>query len=413
MIVPAAAWAVLLLSMAGVTGALALGGLAGRSVEPAAGGRRGRFFRLGGVLGVLALGSAAALLGVGRPAHGGPAVLAHAAVTALWVGWLLRGLRIRRNTPGGGVEVIGERMTRRGLVLSGGLAALSAASALVLVGIIPGGPPALVGTWDGWLRLVESVLLLAAAAVLGPAVVLRLRPRESAPLPGRVLAIATALGAAGLLVTAGLLALPADSGASPGWPFPYRLAPAVTWRFPGVRDQVIAGAEIVVGGFLALAAGLRVRRWRPLLVSAGVALSVLGVYKALSAMTLDAYPTTYARPAIAPTPQSIDRGRALFGSHCAVCHGTEGRGDGPAAGGLLQRPADLAGAHTADHTPGDLFWWISHGLGLAMPAFGDRLSVDDRWDLVNFVRTLSSGAAARPGHVLSSPGPGRILGHES
>jgi putative copper resistance protein D len=228
-----------------------------------------------------------------------------------------------------------------------------------------------------------------------------------------VLVIATALGVVGLLVTAGLLALPADSGTSPVWPFPYRLAPAVMWRFPGVRDQVIVGAEIVVGGFLALAAGFRVRRWRPLLASAGVALSVLGVYKALSAMTLDAYPTTYARPAIAPTPQSIDRGRALFVSHCAVCHGTEGRGDGPAADGLLQRPADLTAAHTADHTPGDLFWWISHGLGLAMPAFGDRLSVDDRWDLVNFVRTLDSRAAAWPGHVLSYPGPGRILGRES
>ena len=412
MIVPVAAWAVLLLSMAGVMGALVLGGPAGGSVE-AASARRGRLLRLGGVLGVLALGSGAALLGVGRPAHGGPAVLAHAAVTAFWVGPLLLGLRIHRNSPGGGVEVTGEGMTRRGLVLIGGPAALSAASALTLVGIIPGGPPALVGTWDGWLRLVESVLLLATAAVLGPAVVLRLRPRDSAPLPGRVLVIAAALGVAGLLVTAGLLALPADSGASPVWPFPYRLAPAVTWRFPSVRDQVIVGAEIVVGGFLALAAGLRVRRWRPLLVSTGVALSVLGVYKALSAMTLDAYPTTYARPAIASTPPSIARGRALFVSHCAVCHGTEGRGDGPAAGGLLQRPADLTAAHTADHTPGDLFWWITHGLGLAMPAFGDQLSVGDRWDLVNFVRTLNSRAATRPGDVLSYPRPGRILGRES
>ena len=412
MIVPVVAWAVLLLSMAGIMGALVPGALAGASVEAAASGRRGQVFRLGGVLGALALGSAAALSARsnGPRRTGGPRARGRHRPLGRTV---LLGLRIRRNSPGGGAEVIGARMTRRGLVLSGGLAALSAASALTLVGIIPGGPPAMVGTWDGWLRLVESVLLLAAAAVLGPAVLLRLRPRESAPLPGRVLVIATALGVAGLLVTAGLLALPADSGASPEWPFPYRLAPAVTWRFPSVRDQVIVGAEIVVGGFLALAAGLRVRRWRPLLVSAGVALSVLGVYKALSAMTLDAYPTTYARPAIAPTPPSIDRGRALFVSHCAVCHGTEGRGDGSAAGGLLQRPADLTAAHTADHTPGDLFWWITHGFGLAMPAFGDRLSVGDRWDLVNFVRTLNSRAATRPENGLSYPGPRRILGRES
>ena len=96
------------------------------------------------------------------------------------------------------------------------------------------------------------------------------------------------------------------------------------------------------------------------------------------------------------------RGRDLFVTHCAVCHGAGGRGDGPAAAGLLQRPADLTASHTADHTPGDIFWWVTHGLGLAMPAFGERLSVEERWDLVNFVRTL-----ARP---LSARGPGRMLG---
>jgi putative copper resistance protein D len=169
-----------------------------------------------------------------------------------------------------------------------------------------------------------------------------------------------------------------------------------------VRDQVIAGAEILVGGLLALTAAHRIKGWRPLLVAVGVVLSGLGVYKALAALTLDAYPTTYTRPAVAATPESIGRGRDLFVTHCGVCHGAGGRGDGPAAAGLLQRPADLTASHTADHTPGDIFWWVTHGLGLAMPAFGERLSVEERWDLVNFVRTL-----ARP---LSSRGPGRMLG---
>jgi putative copper resistance protein D len=57
----------------------------------------------------------------------------------------------------------------------------------------------------------------------------------------------------------------------------------------------------------------------------------------------------------------------------------------------VQLPADLTSLHTADHTPGDLFWWVTHGLGLAMPAFGDHLSVAERWDLVNFVRTFTHG----------------------
>jgi putative copper resistance protein D len=106
-------------------------------------------------------------------------------------------------------------------------------------------------------------------------------------------------------------------------------------------------------------------------------------------MTIDAYPSTYARPAVATTPESVRRGRGLFAAHCAPCHGPAGRGDGPAAASLLQLPADLTSSHTADHTPGDLFWWVTHGLGLAMPAFGDQLSAEERWHLVNFVRTLA------------------------
>ncbi len=43
--------------------------------------------------------------------------------------------------------------------------------------------------------------------------------------------------------------------------------------------------------------------------------------------------------ACAPPPEVT--GRALYGEFCVSCHGTEGRGDGPAAGGLDRKPADL------------------------------------------------------------------------
>jgi copper transport protein len=164
----------------------------------------------------------------------------------------------------------------------------------------------------------------------------------------------------------------------------------VTWNVASVRDQVIVGSAIVVGGLLALLWAYPARGWRPLLVAAGVGLSVVGLCKAPSAISIDAYPTTYVRPAVAATPESIQRGRELFAANCAVCHGAAGRGDGPAAASLMQRPADLATSHTAEHTPGDIYWWLTHGLGLAMPAFGGQLSSQERWHLVNFVRTLSA-----------------------
>jgi mono/diheme cytochrome c family protein len=34
-------------------------------------------------------------------------------------------------------------------------------------------------------------------------------------------------------------------------------------------------------------------------------------------------------------------GKAMFSEYCAVCHGTEGQGNGPAAAALRKRPADL------------------------------------------------------------------------
>jgi peroxiredoxin len=86
----------------------------------------------------------------------------------------------------------------------------------------------------------------------------------------------------------------------------------------------------------------------------------------------------------------------LYREHCVACHGSAGHGDGPAAAGLDPRPADLTAAHTGDHTAGDLFWWLSHGIsGSAMLGFADRLGENDRWDLINFVRALASGEQAR------------------
>jgi hypothetical protein len=73
-----------------------------------------------------------------------------------------------------------------------------------------------------------------------------------------------------------------------------------------------------------------------------------------------------------------------------------GWGDGPAGVGLPRKPADLTAAHTAQHTAGDMFWWITRGIPAGgMPGFAGALSEDDRWDLINFIRALSSADAAR------------------
>ena len=81
-------------------------------------------------------------------------------------------------------------------------------------------------------------------------------------------------------------------------------------------------------------------------------------------------------------------------ANCATCHGQEGEGDGPAAANLEPQPANLTEPHVAVHTDGDLHWWITNGIQPAMPAFGEDLTQDEIWNVINYVRTLSEPASA-------------------
>ncbi len=114
---------------------------------------------------------------------------------------------------------------------------------------------------------------------------------------------------------------------------------------------------------------------------------------AAQAQTAQAAPKTgpdRAQPnPVAPTQASLARGEGVYRVECQACHGVSGAGDGPAAAKLDPRPADLR-VHVTAHTDGELFYWISEGfVGTAMPAFKDRLSEEDRWNVLNFLRTLT------------------------
>jgi len=275
-----------------------------------------------------------------------------------------------------------------------------------------GGVPALVGTPYGRLVLLKVALLLA---VLPLAVWNRrsLLPRlggDGAAVGrpamrslARFVAVEAIVGAALVVVAAALALTPPGRHTTPDWPFGFRLAPDVTWSLPGVKTQVFIGSQIVLVGLLALIAGCLVRRWRALLLAGAGILLVAGAQQSLPPLAVDAYPTTYRRPAVPYNASSVAHGAALYRTHCIGCHGPIGRGDGPAAAGLLRRPADLTAPHTNDHTAGDIFWWLTRGIGAGMPGFGAVLSDDDRWDLINFIRALSAGEAARSLTYIDEP----------
>jgi cytochrome c5 len=85
------------------------------------------------------------------------------------------------------------------------------------------------------------------------------------------------------------------------------------------------------------------------------------------------------------SPKMIAEGKANFGVFCEGCHGPKGDGAGPIAIKFTIPVADLTTPLVQRQSDGELFWKLSHGYG-AMPTWEGVLSVDDRWELIAFIR---------------------------
>ncbi len=95
---------------------------------------------------------------------------------------------------------------------------------------------------------------------------------------------------------------------------------------------------------------------------------------------------------------ALAAGKALFAEYCAQCHGVGGKGDGPEAPMYDVKPADFTDAHMmGEMTDGGIFWKITEGRA-PMPPFKKRLTEEQRWQLVNYVRTFAPkpAPASRP-----------------
>jgi len=89
------------------------------------------------------------------------------------------------------------------------------------------------------------------------------------------------------------------------------------------------------------------------------------------------------------TPAAIDKGRSLYRSKCARCHGADGTGRGPDAD-PDRPPADLTDSRRAARNPdGVLYYKIWNGRAKPkMPAMKTDLTQTDVWLLVHFVKSL-------------------------
>ena len=92
---------------------------------------------------------------------------------------------------------------------------------------------------------------------------------------------------------------------------------------------------------------------------------------------------------VKPSEESIATGKKLFVTQCAMCHGTEGDGKGDLADELKLNTHDWRDpASLKDKTDGTLFYILTRGHG-KMPAQEDRMKADQKWHLINFIRSLA------------------------
>jgi mono/diheme cytochrome c family protein len=84
---------------------------------------------------------------------------------------------------------------------------------------------------------------------------------------------------------------------------------------------------------------------------------------------------------------SIDKGKVIFKNLCAICHGDKGKGDGMAGASLNPRPTNLTNEKVQLQSDGALYWKITTGKA-PMAAYKEKLDKDERWHVVNYIRTL-------------------------
>ena len=90
----------------------------------------------------------------------------------------------------------------------------------------------------------------------------------------------------------------------------------------------------------------------------------------------------------AKTPESLARGRVLYETFCAVCHGKTGQAGTPVT--KRGMPAPPIAAMFPFLTEPHLYNKILYG-GPIMPAYGFQTSQQDRWDMVNYMKSPQFG----------------------
>jgi len=133
----------------------------------------------------------------------------------------------------------------------------------------------------------------------------------------------------------------------------------------------------------------RIDAMPPWTIVAGFTGIAAGFYMMLSVILVKTYPSTFWSNPVPYTANNILQGQQHFNQQCADCHGDSGKGDGPWALEHNRQVLDLASPHLDVHTDGEIFWWITYGIpSLDMPDSENQLSEVQRWQVINFIRSI-------------------------
>lgn len=190
------------------------------------------------------------------------------------------------------------------------------------------------------------------------------------------------------------LTTPASHDESTWW-LPFRISYDAMAPDRDLVGLLFSAMTIAVAALLLATSSYR-RKAHPSVTVFWLTISLMASAVAAWSAAVPAYPETFQRSDVPYVAESVAGGIGIYRENCVTCHGAGGHGDGVLAPFTKLPPADLSAPHTALHTAGDMFSWIGNGMPSgAMPGFSGKLTDQESWDLVNFLRVFSQGFQAR------------------
>lgn len=157
-------------------------------------------------------------------------------------------------------------------------------------------------------------------------------------------------------------------------------------RFPSPDDVVAA-----IPWFAVMKTGPAIRPYKMPLMPPEGAVPIGGVEHVPVATPQNlAFLNAMTNP-VQRTAASLERGRNRYEIYCVPCHGETGRGDGPVAPSLANAVRNLTDSTQARRSDGWIYSVFRNGFGL-MPEYGSKLTAEDRWSIVHYVRQLQGTA---------------------